>query len=152
MFVKYSLDDWRFVLDMLRQGGPEHAEFAVAIEQLAKQRPSKVRSERRPDDRAATFLSEVEGSRGTVLRELYSNLKSKKLAPKLADLRDIYLRTGGKDKLPQRRDDAIYEVLLHMARLPEDVLASSVQELCERDRDLKNEYSRWFDIIYSKSE
>lgn len=152
LFVKYSLDDWQLVLDMLRRGGPEHVEIAAAIEQLAKQRPSKGNSVKQSDDRLVRLLADVNGARATVLRELFSNLKSRKLAPKLADLRDAYIRTGGKNKLPPRRDDAIYILLEHMARMKDDVLVSSVQDLSERNMDLKNDYSRWFNIIYSKSE
>src|SRR5947208_15155708 len=105
LFVKYSIDDWAMVIELLRTGGPEHVRIAQAIAEISAKRPTSHKQAKQPrPERAPTFEPDVDPDRVELLGKVYGDL-SRTTGPKLAELRDIYIRSGGKQKLPQKRDE-----------------------------------------------
>lgn len=150
LFTKYSLADWQFVLELLRRGGPEHIEISRAIEEItAKRGKSTPGGGKRHLKRLTSLLDGIDPSRAEFLRKVQQELRTKKTEWKLADIRDIYVKSGGKDQLPKKRDDAVRALVSHLARLPDEIFTSTVKTIPERSSDLQSDYARWFEMIYS---
>lgn len=148
LFVKYDMNDWRVVIDILRKGGPEYETLIRAIEELSTKRGAARKAAQRPrTDRLLEELAESNPRRAELLKGLMEKLESKALAPRLADLRELCLGLGIKETLPKRREDAIAFVLKQFAEMPDDALYRALEQIPARDRDLQDEYNRWFRMI-----
>lgn len=152
LFVKYDLKDWRVVIDALRKGGPEYNAIGEAIGALATKPRASGKPKKQPGaERFLTELRETDPRKAEVLKGLYDRLTNKDVAPKLADLRELCLHLGVKDSLPKRREDAVLFVLRHFATLNDDALVSALEQIPPKDRNLQDEYNKWFKIIYTDS-
>ena len=150
LFVKYDLADWRVIIDSLRNRGADYNAIAQAVEDLASKSENSRRLKSQPSaERFLADLSTADPKKAKLLKGLYERLMNKELAPRLADLRELCLRLGIKDKLPAKRDGAVMYVLRHLATLSEEALVSALKEMPVDDRDLQDEYNKWFKMIYT---
>lgn len=149
LFVKYDVADWGIVIGALRKGGPEYDAIRRAIEDLASKPRASGRPRKQPGaERLLAELEERDPRRAEVLRELHASLTAKTLAPRLADLRELCLRLSEKDALPNRREDAVLFILRHLSTINERDLMSTLEQVPAKDRNLQDEYNKWFNMIY----
>jgi len=165
LFVKYNLSDWRVVLDQLRSGGDDHIALAQAIENIYLQEKKgggikKPASRKSPGKTTSSYdqisnvnfnIDDIEPARVDVLRKLYAHFVERKSAHKVAELRGIYIASGGKGRFPIKRQDAIDVILRHVALLPEDEFRKYVSVLFEKGSGTGGEYAEWFSMIYKPS-
>jgi hypothetical protein len=150
LFVKYDLTDWRIIIDALRKGGSEYDALRQAIEHLAsKPEPGSRPRKQAGAERLFAELEERDPRKAEVLTELHARLTAKKLAPRLADLREVCLRLSLKDNLPNRREDAVLFILRHLVSLNEEELVFALKQIPAKDRNLQDEYNKWFQMIYT---
>jgi hypothetical protein len=150
LFVKYDLADWRVVIDALRRGGAEYDALRQAIEHLVSKPKAGGRPRRQPGaERLLAELEERDPRRAEVMKGLHAHLKAKKLAPRLSDLRELCLRLSVKDALPNRREDAVLFILEHLVSLDEKDLMLALEQIPASDRNLQDEYNKWFQMIYT---
>jgi hypothetical protein len=150
LFVKYDVADWRIVIGALRKGGPEYDAIRRAIEDLASKPRAGGRLRKQPGaERLLAELQERDPRRAEVLRGLHARLTAKTLAPRLADLRELCLRLSEKDVLPNRREDAVLFILRHLSNMNEEDLVFALEQVPAKDRNLQDEYNRWFHMIYT---
>jgi len=149
LFLKYDLEDWRSFLGMLRESGPDYDLICGAIEEIASKRGKQSREVKTKTSSAANRLpKDIDDTRALLLSKVQNEISSKSDQWSLGELRNVYLRSGGKDPLPAKKRDAIRAFILRLARLPNDVFSKSVQGILDRNTNLQEEYSKWFQMIY----
>lgn len=145
LFLKYQLEDWEFLADLLRRGGPDYADIASALVEIKQRTPGA-----RPKRGTATlrFDADVDSNRAELLRKIYKDLSPASAGPKQSDIHDLYIRAGGKKKQIHGREAALQMFLMQISKLPDDMFKSALQSLSEKRRNLRDEYNKWFSIIY----
>lgn len=162
LFVKYGTDEWKPVIALLRTGGPAHTEIAIAIEELlpralrppprsTEKRPSRAKPEARGRRSSEPPIPpDIDPLRAEALELLYGALRARNALSSAAALRDAYVRSGGKEALPAKRDEAVRALVRHMAGLSQPAFETALQQIGEQRSDLRGEYTRWFDLIYKR--
>jgi len=151
LFVKYDLEDWQFVLNALRQGGPDLEMMQKAVDDLTT-RGKRPKAAGARQDGVKEVLAEVEkqdAEKAAILKELHELVRKKEVAPRLADIRDFCVTAGIKANPPKRRDEAVVFLIRELA-LVEDkpTLKELLRKLPVKDRNLNDEYRGWFRMIY----
>ena len=155
LFVKYDLEDWQFILNTLREGGPELALLQDAVEDLVARgsRPRPFKDSHESVRAVFSDLEKKDAEKADILKQLYDLMKKKDTAPRLADIRNFCVAAGIKASPPKRRDDAIVFLIKELARVEDKAfLAHLLRQLPVRDRDLHDEYRGWFRMIYPDSD
>jgi hypothetical protein len=104
---------------------------------------------RSKSERTLTVDDGVDPDRIELLGKIYNDV-SRTTGPKLAELRDIYVRSGGKENLPQKREEIARALVLHLAHLSSESFVSTVQTIFADRRDFQGEYAKWFEMIYGQ--
>lgn len=154
MFVKYSLRDWKPLIDEMRVNSPGYQALAEAIELLLTKPQRRVvkRKAKTAAKAKQPRLPLVSGARAELLDPLLRALNERRLAPAANDLRAIYINVGLKDKFPATRSVAIELLIKHMDKLPEEAFRSAIADIGRYKREgedsLGDEYQRWFEMIF----
>ena len=167
LFVVYPASVWKPVLQELQAGGPKQTELlrlvVVLIDQAESSRASKaVRSSKRnvkPASRRQPSkpAREAPGSsttlfpeqRSEVLNEIGIALAERRVLKTPAEMREVYLKIGGKGDLPKSRKVASLMFLQQLSEASDTVFASTLRSLNEGTADDtdKDVYARWFRLI-----
>jgi hypothetical protein len=166
LFIKYSLSEWHFVLEELRDGGKIQRDIAKAIEEIYDIKQRSLAKGRELDNKpvrrdkvnaAAKFINiaNIDPNRAPIVLGLIEALQNRRLLPTAGGIRDIYSSLGGKGSVPEKRDAAIRFIVSFIAQLPteqfERALKAVVEHKGSANENLRGDYSRWFDIIYGRS-
>ena len=103
LLVKYDLEDWQFVIGLLRTGATELAPLTSAIDEIVRNRPSPRRAT--ASKIKVLVPANIEPHRAELLQTLAAQFIAKGASWKLHDIRDLYVMTGGKEPLPKKRDE-----------------------------------------------
>ena len=152
LILKYDLEDWRFVIGLLRDRGPEYAAVEKAITEATAKKPipSKRATESNPRSVHVPTFEGVAPERAEALSHLYQRIRSQELLPTASALRVAYLSAGGKEKLPTKRDSAIRLLVQHLSTVSDSTMATAIKQIGESRPDLGDEYTRWFSMILDK--
>lgn len=152
LFVKYSLADWRPLIDELRRSG-SYRPLADGIEQLTQvkvKQATKVRT--RSKKKGASIPSA--GQYGPIAEELQplrAALVSKRILHSPSELRMAAEAAGMKADLPSDRPEAIRRLLAHLESLSGPVRNSALSKMAEIGRQSKTdqglEFERWAALI-----
>ncbi len=170
LFVSYPSETWEPVLEQLMLGGASQTEIADAIRALidhaaaakrgankAHTRPkakAKKRSKGKIKASATTVaeaapVSAFSAERHEVLNAIGQAIAQRQLLPTPADMREMFLKSGGKGELPKVRKSAILVLLRHLDGVSKAVLDSTLASLKENAAPAGTEeaYARWFKLI-----
>jgi hypothetical protein len=92
---------------------------------------------------------EYSQARQEPLRAMEDALKDRSLLPTAAEIRKVYLDTGGKSELPKTRKAAINHLLHHFNGLSDSSFKSAFDALKAHGPvlDATGDYQRWFQLI-----
>lgn len=160
LFVTYSPTVWRPVLDDLARAGGSYGAIAQRLEELlaksiaapkprrrqAAKKPSSAGPRTAPSDQMALEFSP---DRQATLSALATALSQRRLLPTAADIRHVYLESGGKGDLPKTRKAAIHHLLRHLNGIPGGSFGSVHDAVRQHGsgQDAAGDYQRWFRLI-----
>lgn len=157
LFVRYDLTAWQPIIDELHSGSSIQKRIAEAIEALAGAGHIKAprQARKRITNFEPAFWQQIPTNRQGALEDLGVALLAKRVLSKAADLRAAYLLAGGKGILPKDREQAVKVLIAMLAELSDTRFSDTLQNIWRdsqvTEADLKQEYSRWFNIIYKSS-
>jgi hypothetical protein len=169
LIVTYSPSVWRPVLDDLAEAGEAYRRVGTNVAELideAARTPTKQKVARAKatapsgpkkkkaaaaegTSRAAQMSLEFSPDRQRTLGALADALTERRLLPTAAEIRRVYLESGGKGDLPKVRRAAIHHLLRHLDGIPQKSF-DAIHELVkphESSRDTADDYQRWFELI-----
>jgi hypothetical protein len=170
LFVKYPSAVWQSVVDQLARGGDTQNQITDAIRTLiaeaervknsAIKQPirQKNRIKSRTGGKKANTLAVSAKSepalifsqqRSETLNALHEAIMERRLLPIPADLREVFLKSGGKGDLPKTRKAASLTLLSHLDTVSEDIFNLILIFLRDsgNNPDDTETYSRWFKLI-----
>jgi len=167
LFVVYPASVWKPVMEELQAGGPKQIEVSQLIEvliaQAASHRPVKakkpVKRNTKPTPRKpisesaretlATSMTLFPEHRSEVLNEISIALAQRRVLKTPAEMRELYLKIGGKGELPKSRKVAGLVFLQQLSEAPDSVFESTLRSLNDSSADDtdKDVYARWFRLI-----
>jgi hypothetical protein len=150
LVVKYDLSDWAIVIEMFKTGSPVHHAIAAAIEDACK--IGSFRSATSGAVRTARYMPPLESlsqERAEALERLSSDIEARRIIPSMAAVRAAFLAAGGKQRLPEKRPQAVKMLLNHLARISDESFQASLRAIVAKETDLQHEYTKWFDMIYN---
>ena len=168
LFVKYPAAEWRLLVEQLNRGGEAQARIAAAIQTLVVEagqakanrprRSAKRSIVKRSASRAATgklargsveSMSTYSAERSEMLTALEHLLIERGALRTASDLREIFLKTGGKGDLPKSRTRAILALMRHLDSVTPAAFNQAIDAIREEGsgESSGDAYARWFNLI-----
>lgn len=167
LFVVYPASVWKPIMEELQAGGPNQIEISrlitVLINQAEANRASKAKRSSKRNGKPASRRSSSKPAReapsssmtlfpehrSEVLNEIGIALAERRVLKTPAEMREVYLKIGGKGDLPKSRKVASLVLLQQLSEAPDTVFASTLKSLNESTADDtdKDVYARWFRLI-----
>ena len=150
LIVEYPEKDWQTLSERLRNREfmEELAEAVDGISKLATKSGGKQKT-KRPTSRRSVLarIAEEDPEKAKILTALRSRLTNKVRPPSLSQIRSLAVAMGMKDHIPSRREQAVDQIVRHLADKTVEEIKTKLHKELPGQRDLGSEYDRWVDLI-----
>lgn len=158
---KYKPEDWEALVAWLREDRLEDLrvlviEMALASREVKAQRKPRSRTRKQAPSRIPHLRDRIKQVRqadpasADLLDEIWLKLRERELLPTVADVRAFAAMLGKKKLDAARRDQAVTELMEHLAGVEPERLQEEMRATLASERRFGDEYERWVSLILNE--
>jgi hypothetical protein len=131
-------------------------EMALASHEVKGKRKPTAGARKQPPSRIPLLREKIKQVRQTdpasadLLDEIWLKLRERELLPTIADVRAFAAVLGRKELAATRRDQAVTELMEHLAGMDPQRLQAEMRITLSSERRFGDEYERWVSLILNK--